>query len=515
MEHTSKSLIRAFSGYGAGVVVSRLSGLAREVSLAFFFGTSPELALFMVAYRFANLLRRMLAESPLTSSFIPLFEAHKQKSPEEGAFFMRDLFYSFALLVLGIVLLIIVSLVFTRHFLTSSDSIQLCKLTECMTPSLLFLCLYGLCAAFLQSEKQFFLASAAPVMFNFVWIGAAYYAYISKSSHTMFILAWGIVIAFAMQWAVLLPKVLKQLRAHLSIKNLFKPKLFAPSLKKMVKPFCFGMLGIGATQINIALDGVFARFASPEGPAFLWYAVRLEQLPIALFGVAISAVILPILTRAVHSGDDLTSKKLLEKGQRQTFALMSLSMFGIFSLGRLIVEVLFGHGAFDAHSIEEVTNCLWGYSIGLIPHGILLLFSSCFYAYKDYKTPMHAALISVVINVCLNVVMVFFLKWGALSIAIGTSLTSLFNALYLIIIFERKRPSIFSNMSMFYLKHLVCGVSAFLIVGFLSNILAPLLSKPALLAFLGSSCIASYLFMEKALKSEEVLELVRMKWRKG
>ena len=93
MRDTPKTLVKSFTGYSFGVFISRISGMCRDIALSFFFGTGPEIALFMMAYRFANLMRRMLAESPLSSSFVPIFESKKNNSSEEGVRFFRDLFF--------------------------------------------------------------------------------------------------------------------------------------------------------------------------------------------------------------------------------------------------------------------------------------------------------------------------------------------------------------------------------------------------------------------------------------
>lgn len=517
MRDTPKTLVKSFTGYSFGVFISRVSGMCRDIALSFFFGTGAEIALFMMSYRFANLMRRMLAESPLSSSFVPVFENQKSVSFEEGSKLFRDLFFSLAVIVTGVVAVSIGALwTLSQLFFMNPSTLEIFHLTEVMFPSLLFICLYGLCSTFLQCERQFFLPAVAPVALNITWIVVACFAATFELKVAMRVLSYGVVLAFFMQWIVVMPRVLKALPSL----RFLDCRLFHSSLKPLVKPFFLGILGVGATQINIALDSVFARFADLEGPAFLWYSVRIEQVPIALFGVAISTAILPALTRAIQGGDRPRMLALLQQGFRQTFSLMTFSMFGLLALGYLAITLVFGRGEFDYHSVSETTRCLWAYGLGLIPHGLMLILISTFYAHKDFKRPMQGAIFSVAFNSLLNAIMVFGLHWGATSIALGTSLTSLFNYLYLKKFAKEIIEEKIATYS-FYFKTLLCGATAFGVVAFLQY--HALFQKQSLLTFktaLSALSIFSviyigiYCLMEKLCKCEEILKLIKTRFFK-
>jgi len=501
MTESTKAFAKAFSGYSLGVLLSHISGMFRDIALAFFFGTSSELALFMVAYRFANLMRRMLAESPLASSFIPLFAS--LKGPQEEGRFFRDVFFSFALIAAALVACGMGGL-FWGGKLFMGDVSEVSQLTQIMLPSLFFICLYGVCSSFLQCEKKFFLPAVAPVAFNVVWILAAWGAYRSAATSSMRFLSYGVIVAFAMQWLLLMPEVMRILRLSLTWQECSKPRPFHSALKGMVKPFILGTLGIGAAQINIALDSIFARIADPEGPALLWYAIRIEQVPVALFGVAIASAILPTLTRTIQQGSE--KRELLIEGVKQTFSLMSFSMFGLFALGYLTVSLLFGHGKFQGGSIAHTTTCLYSYALGLIPHGLTLLLASVYYAHKDFKTPMRASLLAVACNAILNAIMVFVLHWGAESIALGTSLTSAFNGWYLYHRLKSLEESSFS-LGLFYLKTLLCGAAACFCVW-----LCKLAQGSQFVMWGVGVCVymGSYLLFEKLLGCQQLTKIVQV-----
>lgn len=459
MKDSTKSLTRSFSSYSFGVILSRVSGLARDVCLAFFFGTSGIIAGFMVAFRFANLLRRIIAESPLSSSFVPAFESVKNRSVKEGFVFTKDLFYTLLLLSTLLSFSLIALVEGFRFFLNDFHSAkEILSLTSLMFPSLIFITLYGLSSSFLQCEKRYFLPASAPIFFNLSWILWMAYAAMLKLG-SLKVLSIGVVFAFFVQWLIVAIPIFRMLRGELSIKEITRPRLFHESLRGMLKPFLMGAIGIGATQINSALDSLFARFADPSGPAYLWYAIRVQQVPIALFGVAVTAAILPPLTRAIKAKDDLLFKTLFKHGFKKSFAFMSLSFFGLISLGSLATAVLFARGEFTSASSLMTSRCLLAYSLGLIPHGLMLILASSFYANSDFKTPMRASLYSVFINALLNAVLVFGAGLGSISVAIATSATSLFNFLYLYRSFSKKWGS-FAFEGGYLLKYLIAGVAS-------------------------------------------------------
>ncbi|MEI8300160.1 MAG: murein biosynthesis integral membrane protein MurJ [Chlamydiota bacterium] len=517
MQDTVSSLTRSVTRYSLGVVVSRLSGMCRDMVLAACFGASAEIALFMVAYRFANLMRRMLAESPLASSFVPLFEKKKGVSKEEASRFFRDVLISLVVIVTCVICLMMGGLEGLIYIAPSQG--ELFRLIQIMTPSLLFICLYALCSQLLHCERQFFLPAMAPVGFNFIWIIAAYLAGYQISFTSMFWLSWGIVVAFCVQWGILMPTTAKIVPEIISWKFLRETRLFSPSVRLMGKPFLLGALGMGASQINMALDSVFATIADSQGPAFLWYAIRLQQVPMALFGVAISAVLLPALSRAIKGGYLEQGLTLLEQGLKRSFALMTFSMFGLFALGRLITMVIFARGAFDLQALEATTKCLWCYSLGLIPHAAVMLLAAAFYAYEDFKTPMKGAVYVVVLNVVGNAFMVFVLHLGAESIALATSLTSVCNYLYLHRHLRCKLGKQFVH-GVFYIKTLTvgCGAlwatlalqAALLKTAELHTASFTALSKGILL---GLFYLGVYCLLEKGLKCAEVFSFFKEAFR--
>jgi putative peptidoglycan lipid II flippase len=410
---TIQTILRSAKSFFAGTALSRISGLFRDIAMAISFGSSPEIAAFMVAYRLANLFRRLLGEGNLQAGFVPHFVSLKEES---GPFF-RDTVYS-----MGVILLTVIGflefLLWKCKEIVSDSWIEIIELTMWMVPGLFFICLYGLNSSLLQCRKKYFTASVAPVVFNLIWIMAVWIY------PNAYFLAIAITAAFAGQWLVTSFEGWKLL----SLKEWIKPHFFSPQFIKVCRPLLLGIIGIGAVQFNSALDALFARIADLKGPAYLWYAIRIQQLPLALFGMALAGALLPSLSR---TQDPIHRQTLLQGALKRAAALMLVCTGGILCFSEEGIRLLYGHGDFSLTDVQETTRCLWAYGAGLLPSVFVLILAARFYAEKNYRLPMMASLISVGVNVGLNALFVFGLKWGAVSIAIATSISSLVNAILL------------------------------------------------------------------------------------
>lgn len=395
-------LKKAAIHFSSGTLLSRMTGLVRDLATAFVFGTSPEIAAFLVAYRFANLMRRLFGETPLSSSFIPHFEGLKKKNPEIAQRFYHDFFLSFGVVLIGVICIGELVLWLLPWYS------QIVDLTMLMLPGLYFICLFGLNNAYLQCENRFFYAGFAPAIFNAVWVVGLFFM---RSVHSLAVV---VVIAFFLQWAFTLPKAIS-----------FRARPFSRHVRKILWPFMLGILGIGASQINSAIDPLFARFASLEGPAYLWYAIRMQQLPLALVGISLSTVILPAMSRS----DDKAT--IINTGLKDAFFLLFPATLAIFVLGGPGVNLLYGRGQFSGASALHTTHVLWAYGLGLIPMGFSLLLSSYHYAQKNYRAPAISSAIAVGTNITLNALMIFVFHWGAISVALATSISAFINCLIL------------------------------------------------------------------------------------
>jgi putative peptidoglycan lipid II flippase len=484
-EDHPKTVSRSAVHFLSGTSISRVFGMLREMTMAYSFGAHPAIAAFMVSFRFANLLRRLLGEGSIASTFIPHFEAIRTDSSKKGAEFFRDLFASLTLFLILIILCIEVGLwCWLKWGGLNPENNHILFLTMLMLPGILFICQFGLGNALLQCERKYFLSGFAPVAFNVVWIVAAWQLKGVVGEKAAALLSIAVVIAFLMQWVMSVPYSFRFLRQSLSVKECFQAALFAPKIRALLVPFSLGIIGIGAEQINSALDAVFARFASLEGPAYLWYAIRLQQLPIALFGIALSSALLPPLSRAIQNNQTDTFKVLIGFSFTRAFSLIFPCLVGMIVLGAPAVNLLYGHGEFSQEATVQTTFCLWGYAAALLPSVFVLLLAPVFYAFKDYRTPATASLLSVILNVILNAIMVFGFHQGAFSIAIATSISACFNGLFLYSrLASRMGSTIQKPMLVSFFKTALCALIAGATTLFLGHYL---IQDPSLSLLFGS-----------------------------
>lgn len=425
---TQQTIFHAAKRFFSGTMVSRVTGLMRDVAMAFAFGTEASAAALMVAFRFSHFFRRLLGEGALQTAFIPKFESYREENNHRALSFFCSLTG-----LLSLILFFIVTVTMTGLSLTylygnlSNDNNEIIFLTLLMMPSLLFICLYGLNTGLLQCEKVYFIPSAAPAAFNMLWVAGAIGFRHSIPSDAMPWLAGAIVLGCAAQWLITIPplwKILKNYHYTLSYREIF---LFSTDLKKFLAPLFLSMIGVASSQINNTLDPLFARYADSEGPAFLWYAIRLEQLPLALFGIALSGALLPPLSRAIQAKDVSRYKNFLNSSIRYSLLCMVPMAFALTVSGDTCINLLFGHGDFGIESTIATTRCLWGYALGLIPSALVLIIAPGFYSLEDFRTPTLTTSFCVVLNIILNTVFIHYLSLGAASIALATSISTWMN----------------------------------------------------------------------------------------
>lgn len=425
---SNSTILRAAAKFFSGTMISRVTGLMRDVSMAYAFGTSAPLAAFLTAFRLTNIPRRLLGEGGMQTAFIPQFESLKKENPQRALHFFRDLHAALSFFLGFLIVGVMGALYFSMSFFElDPGTTEVLWMTFLMMPSLFFICLYGLNSGLLECEGSYFTPSVAPIAFNIVWIISTLLLSGLAPEEAMTPLACAIVFAAFGQWAMTLPKTKKILQIPL----LKEWSLFSTDLKSLMKPLFLANLGVVASQLNSGLDPLFARYAHPEGPAWLWYAIRIEQLPLGLFAIALSGALLPPLSRAAKSGDPEKFNQFLKYALTRSAWVMIPVTLSIFILGHWSVNLLFGRGDFGVESVNGTTLCLWGYAIGLLPQTWVLILAPAYYARGDYKTPAKGSAYSVVLNLCFNSLFVFWLHWGPESIAIATSLATIFNCTYL------------------------------------------------------------------------------------
>lgn len=444
------SITRSAMRFFSGTALSRVTGMLRDMVLAFCFGTHEALAALFVAYRLAQLARRLFGEGALQSAFIPVFEEMRKEEPAKAFRFFRDLSALLILFLIGFIVLGMLGLAGSFSIINwNAGNTQIVNLAILLLPSLLFICLFGINSSLLQCQKHYFTVGIAPAFFNIVIAAGSIFFYGWDPNAAMPYVAIFIVAGCAMQWAVTCIPTFKALKSHLKADIWKNIQIYSKDIRRLGAPLALGLLGVGATQINNGIDALFARWADPEGPAQLWYSQRMLQLPLALFGIAISGALLPPLARSIQAGNKEEYLRFLDFAQRRVFALLLPCTLGLFVFGTPLINCIFGRGDFGLHSIITTTGCLHTYAIGLLPMGLIIVLGPAFYAFKDFKTPAKAAIISLIINFVLNCIFIFGLDFSALSVALATSISSWANIIYLYCCLKKHYDQVISKEGLF------------------------------------------------------------------
>lgn len=438
---TAKSLHSRANRFSLGTLLSKLSGLLRDISLATTFGDHQLLGAFIIAFRLTLTMRRLLGEGALSATFIPVYEDLKKRDVHRASRFFRDLTYSVALTVIAITLLVELGLfTLSTRFPPAQATVRWAlTYSQLMWPGVIFICLNALNCTLLQCENHFFLSAISPIIFNVAWSVGTLLSKGHSIERSMYTLCWITVGAYIAQWGLTTPYVLDLLAGNRGEVQ-ERPRPFSPEVRGLLKPLGLGVIGVAGSQINLLVDNVFALYTESGGLMHLWYAARLWQAPLSLIGIALSGVLLPAISRAIQRRDFAHARSTLEFALRRAFLLLAPATLGLIAMGFATMRLIFERGAFSPTISLYSTRCLWGYALGLVPQTFVLLLSSVLYGLRLYKVTTLATLASVALNIACNALFVFGFGGGSASISLATSLSAYFNLWLLARYLKQKYP---------------------------------------------------------------------------
>jgi len=424
---------------GAATLLSRIFGLIRDVVIAGFFGAGLASDAFFVAFRIPNLLRRLFAEGSLTISFIPIFTEYLKNQGKAEAFHLaRSAFRLLSIILVivtiaGILLAPVIVRLMAWGFSAHPEKLALTvTLTRIMFPYIFFISLVALCMGILNALGHFAAPALAPVFLNIGMIGAVFLISPHLSDPVLG-LAIGVLIGGALQLALQLPFLIKK-----GFYFWHKATLRHPGLKRIGLLMLPAIFGAAVYQIN-GLVGILLASFLPEGSvSYLYYADRICQFPLGIFGIAIATAVLPSLSRQVSAEDFDAARATFAYALKLVSYITLPSMVGLIVLREPIVALLFKRGAFDTDKMVLTAYALLFYAVGLWAFSAVRIVLSTFYALQDTKTPVRMAVISIIANLILGIVLMQWLLHGGLALA--TSLASMLN-LGLLLWALRKRLS--------------------------------------------------------------------------
>lgn len=414
---------------GGYTLLSRLTGFARDIMLAAILGAGPVADAFFVALRLPNHFRAIFAEGAFNAAFVPAY-AHVHTRGAASARLFADRI--FTLLFLSQIVLLVVALLFMPQVIGllapgfSDDAGQRAtaiELTRITFPYLLLITLVTLYGGMLNVAHRFASAAAAPIFLNLsMMLTLALAAFFPSAGHAA---AWGVLISGVLQYLLLAG----DLSFHGGLPRFARP-VWDADISGFFRALGPATLGSMGTQVALFADTIIATFLPIGALSALYYADRLNQLPIGVIGIAIGTVLLPEMSRRITSGDHAGAAA----SQRRAFEftlLFSVPFVAAFLVvPDIIMRAMFARGAFTSADAAAAGATLSAYAIGLIPFVLIRSAVATFYARKDTATPMKAALTGIAVNVALKVALVASL--AQVGLAVATAIGAWVNLLLLI-----------------------------------------------------------------------------------
>jgi putative peptidoglycan lipid II flippase len=437
------SFIRAILTVSSLTIVSRMTGFVRDTLAANFIGAGPIADAFFVALRLPNLFRSLFAEGAFSAAFVPLYAKAKKEKGEEGAkhFSAEALAVLLAVLIPFVILVVLfmpaAMLVLAPGFNQKPEMFELAVTYGRITfPYLMLVSVVALLTGVLNSNNRFAPGAAAPIAFNLMMIAALLLSWVVHGEPGLY-MAYAVTLSGIVQWAWLQTHARKMGVAP----DFVRPRL-TPAVKELFTRVGPGALGAGATQINIAVSTVLASLLPTGSVSWLFYADRLNQLPLGIIGIAVATTLLPVLSSRVQAEDETGKRHYTTRAVEFSVILGLPATIGLMLSSWPIIHVLFEHGAFTRHDTHQTALALMAYGVGLLPFILIKVLSALFFAHHDTKTPVRIAIISVALNIVLALVLLRFM--GHMGIALATSFASWANFLMLLY-FARKKERLTLN----------------------------------------------------------------------
>ncbi len=413
-----RRITRAAGVVGFFTLLSRILGLVRDQVIAYIFGAGPAADAFFVAFRIPNLLRRLSAEGAMASAFVPVYTQvlvsegpPAARSVAGAAFSLLGLILA-VISALGVFLAPILVKIIAPGFLDDPAKFELTVLlTRIVFPYVLFISLATLLMSQLNAWGHFAAPAAAPMALNISLIAFAF-GLGPHLDRPAVALAWGALVGGAAQLAMQAPPLLKR--------GAWPPLMWRPKLaavRRMARRMVPVIFGAAVYQVNLLIGTLLASLLPTGAVSFLYYADRLVQFPLGVFGLALGQAVLPTLSRQAAEND-------FEGLSQSTAHAFGLSLFiilpsavGLALLAEPIVGLIYQHGRFDAAAARMSALALWAFTPGLPLAALVFVAVRVFNALGDTRTPALLGAVSVAANIALSLILMGPLAHAGLALA--------------------------------------------------------------------------------------------------
>ena len=417
-------------------LASRILGFIRDIVIARLFGVYLYAQAFVIAFKIPNLFRDLVGEGATNAAFVPVFSEYLAKGKKEEFWDLANTLMNVLLVVLSVITILgivfspfLVRLIAPGFVADPAKFSATVTLNRLIFPYILLIGLTAYCMGILNSLRHFALPAFGPCLLNIsIIICALAWGEGIKG------LASGVLIGGILQLAVQVPVLYKKgFRFH------FTNKFSHPAIKQIGGLMTPRVFSSAIYQLNNFVDSIFGSLfwiVGDGGVAALYFSYRLIQFPLGIFGNSLSQAILPELSCQAVENDYVKLKETLLFGLRSILFVMLPASFGFMVLSHTIIASLFEGGRFNAYSAGITSGALFFYSIGLFAYGASRIVQCGYFALKDTVTPTKVAVIALILNVCLNAILMFPMKLAGLALA--TSISGIISFVILFMLLRKK-----------------------------------------------------------------------------
>ena len=423
------ALLSNVATVGGFTMMSRILGFVRDAVTAAALGAGPISDAFVVAFRLPNLFRSLFAEGAFNAAFVPSFSGIIADKGEAAAKAYAE--RVLALLVTALLIMLIMAEIFmpmvvpliAAGFVKDQSELDLAiAFTRITFPYLLFISIVALLGGVLNSVNRFAAVAGTPILLNISLIAAAmighYFGHMGQA------LCWGITFAGVAQFLWLL---VSAARAGMALR-LPWPRLDA-EMKRFLGLMIPGVFGAGVTQINMMVSTNVASLLPHGSITYLYYADRLNQLPLAVVGIAVATAILPPLSKQLRENDTRAANTTQNRGLELALLLTLPAAVALGIAAEPILSVLFQRGAFTATAAHGTAMALEAYALGLPAFVLVKVLAPAFFARQDTRTPVRVGIVAVAVNLVLTLTL--SIPFAHVGNALATTTAGWVNALAL------------------------------------------------------------------------------------
>lgn len=496
--HSRSAIARSAVWIGAGILLSRILGFARDIIIARMFGVYVLAQAFVIAFKIPNLFRDLVGEGAASAAVVPILSRYLSQDRrkdfwEAAAGMARSLLIVLTCLTaVGIIASPLLIKAIAPGF--SGDTFAAAvTLNRLVFPYILLIGMAAFSTGVLNTLGHFIVPAFAPCLLNVSII-----IFALTLGEGIPGLAVGVLVGGVLQLAIQLPVLFKKgfnIRAEGP-----EGRAAVTEAGKLLLPRLFSSAVYHLNNIVDSIFGSLTFIVGEGGVAALYFSYRLIQFPIGIFGNSLSQAILPAMSVCAGQGDCEGLSANISFGLKSTLAIMLPASVGLMILSGPIVRALFLGGRFDAYAAQLTSGALFFYSIGLTAYAGTKILQCAFFALKDTSTPAKVSAFNLCVNAGLNALLMFPLKLNGLALA--TSVTGILHFFVLFFLMRKKARINFKGLSSFALR---VGAASAAMAGIIALVLRGSTGGALRTVFLPIAAGAiSYIFFCVILKIREV-----------